>query len=227
MPLILGKDGFNKELKEIYLGVGGVNRKQKEIYVGQGGVNKKVYKASSIIGEVNTSYYCVGSKFMSSLPTNYNFTVGLNGIKQIDIYIPRSTVITNSNYYIYTAINFSGNNHGGHNLVLAFLRDGTGAGDDALFGYGEIKTDGRDRDYYSVTGSHVSIFDDSNIVPNAKKFSIQLYNNAIYVNGSNVPMAYAPSYIFPLDIASITCFYTGADIYFSTGGKIIFKNDYE
>ncbi len=43
MPLILGKDGVNREIKEGHLGVGGINKKINEAYIGQGGVNKKIY----------------------------------------------------------------------------------------------------------------------------------------------------------------------------------------
>lgn len=43
MPIILGRDGINRQQKEIYLGIGGVNKKQKEVYQGVGGVNKKIY----------------------------------------------------------------------------------------------------------------------------------------------------------------------------------------
>jgi len=44
MPVILGKSGVNRELKEIYLGNSGINRKEKELYLGKVGVNKQVYK---------------------------------------------------------------------------------------------------------------------------------------------------------------------------------------
>lgn len=47
MPLYLGKDGVNREQKEIYLGLGGVNKKQNELYQGVGGVNKQIYKQSN------------------------------------------------------------------------------------------------------------------------------------------------------------------------------------
>ncbi len=43
MPVILGKSGVNKELKEIYLGNLGVNKKEKEIYQGKVGINRKIY----------------------------------------------------------------------------------------------------------------------------------------------------------------------------------------
>lgn len=43
MPLILGKDGVNRELKDVYIGVGGVNKQQKELYLGKGGVSKQIY----------------------------------------------------------------------------------------------------------------------------------------------------------------------------------------
>ncbi|GEM_PF-1969328 len=43
MPLILGKDGVNREIKDVYLGVGGINKQVKELYLGKGGVNKQVY----------------------------------------------------------------------------------------------------------------------------------------------------------------------------------------
>ncbi len=49
MPLILGKDGVNRELKEVYLGVGGINKQVKELYLGKGGVNKQIYRASTDI----------------------------------------------------------------------------------------------------------------------------------------------------------------------------------
>ncbi len=46
MPVILGKSGENKELKEVYLGLGGVNKQEKELYLGKSGVNKKVFQKS-------------------------------------------------------------------------------------------------------------------------------------------------------------------------------------
>ncbi|GEM_PF-7047817 len=44
MPLFLGKDGVNREIKEVYLSAGGVNKKINESYIGQGGVNKLIYQ---------------------------------------------------------------------------------------------------------------------------------------------------------------------------------------
>jgi len=46
MPVILGKSGVNRELKEIYLGNSGVNKKEKELYLGKGGINKQIYQSA-------------------------------------------------------------------------------------------------------------------------------------------------------------------------------------
>lgn len=43
MPLILGKDGVNRVLKDVYLGGGGLNKQQKELYLGKDGVSKHIY----------------------------------------------------------------------------------------------------------------------------------------------------------------------------------------
>ncbi len=52
MPLILGKDGVNKEIKKVYLGSGGINKQEKELYLGKGGINKQIY-SSEPVSKVN------------------------------------------------------------------------------------------------------------------------------------------------------------------------------
>lgn len=56
MPVILGKSGVNKELKEIYLGNSGVNKKEKELYLGKGGVNKQVYKDKVVYFSISGTF---------------------------------------------------------------------------------------------------------------------------------------------------------------------------
>ncbi len=43
MPVILGKNGVNKELSSIYIGNSGINKQEKELYIGKGGINKQIY----------------------------------------------------------------------------------------------------------------------------------------------------------------------------------------
>jgi len=52
MPVILGKSGVNRELKEIYLGNSGINRKEKELHLGKSGVNKQIYTSNVDIKDI-------------------------------------------------------------------------------------------------------------------------------------------------------------------------------
>ncbi len=93
MPVILGKSGVNREIKEIYLGNSGINRKEKELYLGKGGVNKQIYTGelfklvdvpldstvynfpSTIIpNSIEVSIYSTGSKFTSAIKSKFGAT---------------------------------------------------------------------------------------------------------------------------------------------------------
>lgn len=52
MTLFLGKDGVNREIKEVYLSVGGVNKEIKEIYGVDNGVNRKIYSNELYINSI-------------------------------------------------------------------------------------------------------------------------------------------------------------------------------
>lgn len=77
MPLILGKDGVNRELKEVYLGVGGVNKQVNELYLGKGGVNNQIY--------VNKKEIIVASetKISTTPPESSTHAINLEGVKFI------------------------------------------------------------------------------------------------------------------------------------------------
>lgn len=105
MPLILGKDGVNREQKEIYLGIGGVNKKQKEIYLGVGGVNKKTYNSSILpiyIDRLENNN--VGSANV------FDFSLNNEPIKEIsfvsNFIVPNYSTINDTQYIECTEISF-------------------------------------------------------------------------------------------------------------------------
>ncbi len=95
MPLILGKDGVNRELKEVYIGVGGINKKVNEVYIGQGGVNKQVYK-NTITSNKTIS---LGSTFriwsfeveVQGIIASSSITIMLHGVSGEDVKLYKQT----------------------------------------------------------------------------------------------------------------------------------------
>ena len=84
MPLILGKDGINKELKNIYIGVGGINKKINELYIGQDGVNRKIYQ-SSLFTLDSVPIDGQTRNFPSTLPSKiieFDMSVSINSINK-------------------------------------------------------------------------------------------------------------------------------------------------
>lgn len=83
MPLFLGKDGVNRELKEVYLNIDGINKKQKEIYAAQGGVNRKVYSSELRIADMSYSSTTRTVQTLFSNLSKINFYLGYLGAGEL------------------------------------------------------------------------------------------------------------------------------------------------
>ncbi len=78
MPVLLGKSGVNRELKEIYLGNSGINRKEKKLYLGKSGVNKQIFSSNVDLASVPTDGTVI--TFSNQLVTTIEFDLVVNYI---------------------------------------------------------------------------------------------------------------------------------------------------
>ncbi len=89
MSVILGKNGVNRELKEIYLGNSGVNNKEKELYLGKDGINKQIYQSA---------LYTQNTVIFSSLSNTYTTFPTVLTPNSIELTITPGAVIRNQTY---------------------------------------------------------------------------------------------------------------------------------
>ncbi|GEM_PF-3326673 len=130
MPLILGKSGVNRELKEIYLGNSGVNKKEKELYLGKGRVNKQIYQ-NALFTLASVPVDGVARQFATPLfPKTIEFDASVN----LGSHPPRPSV--------FAGISFGLAGNGTGNLSLSSEYGATGKGENielddqtTLFGY--------------------------------------------------------------------------------------------